>query len=385
MDNSGKTYFSGRTYAKIAVWVTFVIITASALFLILNSHPKSGTISNVYKKSIIQCGVCGAVKNPGVYDMYNNSTLGELIIAAGGLSNTANSYNINYDSTLQDKKIYHIVDKETTSIKSLALQSPPLSNSEKQSINSMEGAVTLLYVGLPAVYVIIHFYPKIHRIDAIQIPHTALLLNRRERLIDLFFTLGTEPVIMYLQNYLGVKIDYYMVQDRSSFIDFTNNLGGIDVSIDSEFASAYGMKQGRSRLDGFLTWEYIRFLNHKQLGYTFDKPKKLEMAFEMRQHRQTKALKAMRSSFVALPVTEQLSVMNKLFSSIESNAAGTLGSEVYKSFLSTPEFTFSTLPGEYITDGNTLLFVPDIKSYKSLLRIEKLNMSKSDSSLRKIY
>ena len=238
---------------------------------------------------------------------------------------------------------------------------------------------------MPAVYVLINYYPEFQRINFIHLPHSAMFLNNEYRLIDLFFTLDIKPLKDILQDQLAQKIDYFLIQDRFNFIDLIDLLGGVDINIDKPYAEEYKLTAGMSKLDGYHSWEYIRFLDWRNVKMNVRSEKKrdlvrsdnfsiagsdLERIYEMRNQRQRHVLEGMRKSFVSLSTVDQLFVVENFKNVFRTDMDTDFLMSLYKDILSTPNFSYGNLPGYYSTENNKVFFFPDMASFEMLRKRE---------------
>ncbi|MDD2965689.1 MAG: hypothetical protein PHU33_17230 [Bacteroidales bacterium] len=350
------------------------------------------------KRAPIRVGICGAVHIPAVYTMFDGADLAMLIRRANGLEPGADISEVNLDEVLMNDTIYHIpargpaqpaeTDLNRELQKVFAKAYTNLSNEVSKEFNQKDiRQINVLYVGFPAVYMLINYYPDFHRISVTHIPHTARFINNDYRLIDVFFTTGIEATKKILENSLMTRIDYYLIQDRFSFIDFVNLVDGLDLNLDGPYAEYYKLQPGPSHLDGFYTWEFIRFLDFKRIGVKYTPGSKVdvirtdnfyadakawELAYEQRNHRQRTVIAALRRAFAKQDKSQQADIIQKIIKTFETNLSAQLLLDVYQDVLSTPDFTYGNLPGYYGTNSkNQLFFYPDIPSFE-LLRKEEI-------------
>lgn len=138
-------------------------------------------------------------------------------------------------------------------------------------------------------------------------------------------------------------------------------------------------------MDGFHTWEYIRFLDMKRIKRTFTSgtgkdlittdnfkaaPSEWQLAYEMRHHRQQVVMTALREAYALLNPAEQVEVLTKITKTFETNIKPDLMLKLYKDVLSTPAFSYGTIPGYYENDGEKLFFYPDLPSFYLLRQKE---------------
>lgn len=373
---------------KVAFWCILgllVLLAISLIFIIQGSD-------DIDERASIRVGVCGEVKTEAVYTMLNGSDLAMLIKRAGGLTANADISKINLDLILKDDSIYHIPSrgrsisnrKGAERLLSEVVSANFGAIAERASLelgtNSVR-QINVLYIGFPAVYMLINYYPDFGRVSITHLPHTTRFLSSDYRLIDIFFTLGIDPTIRMLENRLNQPIQYYLIQDRFSFIDLIDNLQGIDLNIDVPYAEAYDLKAGATRLDGFHTWEYIRFLDVRRIklkvapGAGMDlirndnftaSPEAWQLAYEQRQHRQKLFMTALRSAYASSAPIDQIEIINKAAKTFETNIKPELMISLYTDVLNTPDFSYGTLPGYYGSENEKLFFYPDLPSFELL-------------------
>jgi len=381
-------------YRKRKIWFWFVLIVLlllSAIFFFLFPY-----LGREKERKIIRVGICGEVHIPAVYSMASGADVAMLVRRANGLTPNADIRHVNMDRLLMNDTIYHIPGRGnahagadiqealaaamTVNFKEIA------ANTTKEFDNKEIRQINVLYVGFPAVYMIINYYPDFKRISITHIPHTTLFLNNDYRLIDIFFTLGIDPTVKLLENRLNQRIDYYLIQDRFSFIDLIDMLDGIDLEIDKPYAEAYGISPGPGHIDGFHTWEYIRFLDMKRIKRTFTPgnrkdliridnfkapPSEWQLAYEMRQHRQQLVMTSLRRAYALISPAQQADILTRITKTFETNIKPDLMLDLYRDVLSTPSFSYGTLPGYYSNEGDKLYFYPDLPSF-NLLRNQEI-------------
>ncbi len=380
-------------YQKRKMWfwifVGLVLLIALLIYLFYNKP--------VDDKRFIRVATCGCVKHEAVYTMREGSDLAMLIRLANGFTLNADVLKVNMDKIVKNDSVYHIpckgrgsnsqryafIDEYNrtikTSYKDLAKEVVAASN--EKAIKSY----SILYVGLPSVFVLINYYPEFHKINFVHIPHSATFLNNEYRIVDLFFTLDIYPTMRIAERVLKQKIDYYLIQDRFNFIDLIDLLGGVEVNLDAPFARQYELNKGVSTIDGFYAWEYIRFLDWYNIKMTVKSEKKkdlvrqdnfevdpatMEMIYEMRNQRQRYVLEGMRKSFAGLDERDQLNVIENFKNVFRTDMNSEFLIMLYKDILSSPRFSFGTIPGQYSKEGKKLFFYPDMPSYDRLKQKE---------------
>lgn len=345
----------------------------------------------------IRVGICGAINKPAVYTVREGADLAMLVMLAHGFTTNADIDKINLDYTVKNDSIYHIPAHGGRSYSKTISFMREINKMTSRAFNDVSKEITakanekeikqysILYVGLPAVYVLINYYPEFHRINFVHLPHSAVFLHNEYRLSDIFFTYGIQPTMRILENRLKQKIDFYMIQDRFAFIDLIDKLGGVDISLDEEYAREYELMEGNQNIDGFHAWEYIRFLDWKnlKLNATNDKtinlilkdnfqvdPKTWERIYETRNQRQRYVLMGMRKAFIGLAPDEQLNLIRNIHKEFRTDMTNEFLMELYTDLLSTRNFGFGSLPGYYSTEGNNLYFYPDLPNFDMLRKQE---------------
>ncbi len=380
-------------YAKRKMWFWIILLIILILGIILYFLLNKKTTEH----RLIRVASCGCVNQRAVYTMREGSDLGMLIRLSKGFSINADVLHVNLDKIVLNDSVYHIPCQGAAGNKQRGEFIRQLNQSIKLSYKDLSKEVvaeaqqkdiecyTILYVGIPAVYVLISYYPEFHRINFVHIPHSALFLNTEYRLIDLFFTLDIYPTMRILEHTLQQKIDYYLIQDRFNFIDLIDLLGGVDINLDKPYADEYNLKAGKNRIDGFYSWEYIRFLDWRNIKMTVKSEKKkdlvrqdnfvmdprtMEMTYEMRNQRQRHVLEGMRQSFKGLSATDQLYVIENFKNVFRTDMKVELLNLLYKDILSTPSFSYGNIPGYYSREGSKLFYYPDLPSFEMMRKRE---------------
>jgi hypothetical protein len=369
---------------KLWFWILFILLFLSiaVLFLLFSNHEK------IFQRKIITVGICGEIKRAGVYRLPEGSDIGQLIRKGNGLTLNADIRKLDLNIVVLNDSIYHIPKRPYTGGMNMNTAiSEAITNKYKSTPAPISypdkdiNYLTILYVGFPAVYMLINYYPDQKRVSIVHIPQSTILLKNDYRLVDIFFTLGIDPTIKILENTLNQRINYYLIQDRFSFIDLVNMLDGIDLSVDKPFAEEYHLKAGNNHVDGFYTWEYIRFLDTKRMNRkliagkgedlvrqdNFKIPTKdLRLAYEMRQYRQRNVMNALRHAYGLAGLAEQVTIIKNSMKSFETNIGNDLVFSLYKDILSTPSYSYATLPGYYSDLEDKLYYYPDIPGFQLL-------------------
>jgi hypothetical protein len=159
----------------------------------------------------------------------------------------------------------------------------------------------------------------------------------------------------------------------------------VDVKLDKEFADEYNLNAGKNRLDGYHAWEYIRFLDWRNLRMEVKSEKKkdlvrndnfnvnpadLELTYEMRNQRQRYVLEGMRNSFKNLSPDDQIYVVDNFKSLFRTDMKVDFLNKLYKDILSTPSFSYGNVPGYYSREGSKLFYYPDLPSFELMRKRE---------------
>ena len=376
---------------KICFWLVLILLTVIAIVVFFYFNRK------ITENKMIRVASCGCVNQRAVYTMREGSDLGMLIRLSKGFSLSADVAKVNLDRIVFNDSVYHIPCNSMTSSKQryefINKINQTITSSYKDFSKDVVVAAkqkeiemySILYIGIPAMYVLINYYPEFHRINFIHIPQSAMFLNNEYRLIDLFFTLDIYPTMRIIEHSLGQKIDNYMIQDRFNFIDLIDLLGGVEVNLDKPFATEYNLTPAKSELNGFYAWEFIRFLDWRNLKMTVKSDKKIDLVrsdnfetdprnmeriYEMRNQRQRYVLEGMRRSFKSLSASDQLHVLDNFKNVFRTDMKVDFLMGLYKDILSSPSFSYGNIPGYYSAEGSKLFFYPDLPSFEMLRKRE---------------
>lgn len=382
---------------KLIFWITLVgiiLLVLLCMFLCPFGSKSKGIL--------IRAGICGAIHRPAVYDLPQGADLAMLIRMANGVTPAADLSRVNLDHIIMHDSIYHIPTSGDGQ-RARTLQDALTEVYAEKSYDYPDSIAaarfdkevkkyTILYIGLPAVYVLITYYPEGRNIQFTHIPHSTVLLRNNFRISDIFFTLGIAQTKRILENRLKVRIDHYLIQDRFTFSGLIDDMGGIAVRLDTSYAKQYDFDPGIRHIDGFHSWEFVRYLDLKSRNlkvtdkksmdvirhdnFTAD-PNQWAIAYEQRNQRQRIILNAMRSTFVGLSTSKQLQVVADFHKSFETDLDNALLMSLYKDILSSPNFTYGSLPGYYSNENNKLYFYPDFPSFRLLLNTEIRNALES--------
>ena len=239
------------------------------------------------------------------------------------------------------------------------------------------------------VFLLISYYPELSKLYITNIPHSTLLLNSDYRLCDLYMTFGKEVFKDLIQNFFNVKIDYWIYQDRFSFVRMVDLLDGIELSLDRAFVRDHPdhkLVEGLLRVNGSTAWDFVRYIDYRLSGVkhkegsgyidrvTDDaftaKAASWQVVYESRNHRHRHLLLSLAKTFNELSVNEKNRFMNRVVSVVETNITSSALLNIYLKMLTTPDLKFCSLDGYYKSDDGRLYFIPDIPSFLMLRNAE---------------
>lgn len=380
-------------YRKRKIWFWIIlglIFIASVLIYFLLTNVST-------EKRYIRVGACGCVKQRAVYTMREGSDMAMLIRVANGFTLNADVTKVNLDRIVKNDSVYHIPCRGNSSASLRMSFVNEINRKIRASYTRLTDEVvaesndkpiksySILYVGLPAVFVLINYYPEFHRINFVHIPHSSIFLNSEYRVIDMFFVLDIYPTMRIIERSLKQKIDFYMVQDRFNFIDLIDMIGGVNITIDEPYAEEYKLRAGKTMLDGYYAWEYIRFVDWRNIkmqvksekrkdlvrqdNFAID-PQTMEMLYEMRNQRQRQVLEGMRNSFRNLPKPDQLRVVDNFKNVFRTDMSPDFLIKLYSDILVSLHFSYGSLPGYYSKEKDKLFFYPDLPAFERLKKSE---------------
>ena len=362
---------------QLGFWIglTLVFIIAIIVFVLPSFHRGARDVP------MIQVGINGEVSKPSIYTLPRGADLAMLVRKAGGVNLYADMHNIDLEQSLKRDSVYHIptilcgdspdmltdapLDFEQALKEAVAREMALAGIDPSAPIKPplYEGnVITALYVGLPCTYILIKYYPDLQVVNLLQIPYTSVFVARYFRLMDAFFTLSEPEVITMLQARLNITIDYFVIQDRHSFIQMVDLIDGVRVMIDEAYAWDYGVRPGLGRLDGFHTWEFIRYMGpHTDRSSTLG-----QVSMELRHHRQMLTFYALHDAYSSLSHAERVIRMNKMSQTFDSNMSPGLILDLYRGVTSDVKVTYNVIPGYYTTENGRSVFIPDIPSFNQL-------------------
>lgn len=362
--------------------ILLILLILTATFFPKNENKKI--------RQFTTAGICGWINTPAVYKLPVGSDLGSLIIQGNGITQNADIRNINLHQIIKQDSIYHIPSRKQNPRQNLLEIIEKSDTIPIQPIDK-EKSISVLYVGFPTLYLLINYFPDKQKINVIYLPHSTRMLSNEYRLIDVFFTMGINPTIDILEKQLKRKIDYFFIQDRSSFIGMIDELGGLKLPLDSTFTSEYNLTEETLWLDGFLSWEYMHFISpdtyhEKDRSGKISTLENLELetnnitsAFTIRQERQKKIISLLYSKFKSLIQKNNTRKIINLIESFNynSNISIEFALEILPMLKNNTKLQFGTLPGYYHSEGESILYFPYDDKIAPKKEIEKLKIFNS--------
>lgn len=374
MKHGGKHYYISSKEEKYKRKKRILITSTVILLLFVGATVIfSGINCKRTTNNYITAGICGAINKPSVNRLPINSCLADLIQLGNGVKHNADLRHIDLNTVLQNDSIYHIPFRRKNDFK---LERSAIDNMPVIRTSQNKGEeINFFYVGYPALYFLINYNTKTNRTLVTYIPHSSLFLDNEYRLIDVYFTLGREYAIDMLSKSLGIKIDYYFIQDRKSFINMIDGLGGLDIDVDEWYAEEYDLKTGMQKLDGFHTFEYIRFIQDKTKRSNIFKGKRLELAYNLRQSRMKRTIKALFVNFKKSSANKQISSLASVMldNNTETNIRMSAISQLVQQVVDNQYIDFETIEGYYIKKNINLYYIPTEWNSKKLRKQNKLD------------
>ncbi|MFO7978395.1 MAG: hypothetical protein R6U64_07020 [Bacteroidales bacterium] len=380
-------------YRRARRWFWALLILSAITILLVALLVPVPKATGVHR--YLTVGIAGCIPHQGIYRLPEGSDLAMLVQAAGGLSPRADARKVDLEYSLKNDSIYVIPcgEKDLKEVADLFLNTPPQTPVVQPP--QQEEVINILYIGFPAVYFLIRYSVSHNTIHVTHLPHSTTFLDNEYRLVDIYFTMGIEPTLDILQKRLNQRIDYYYVQNKNSFIEMIDHLGGLQLEPDGVFAKTYSLESKPSLFDGRLTFEYLRFIDQntyrpqgtssslESLELTLHN---IELAYEQRQFRQKKVVSAIRQAIYQKSRTPEKipELLRSTFEkgALEDNIDPVAALRLFRALLASTSISYGTLPGYYSKSGNNVYYIPAEPGFEMLrnqqLR-EMLNANKEDN------
>ncbi len=356
--------FKRKKHTLIALTLIFLLLTV--VFVLFLGKNSQNTTNNY-----ISVGICGAVNKPAIQFLPINSNLADLIKQAKGVKYNSDLRNIDLNTILQNDSIYYIPFRKESEIK---LKRSIIDNIPETYYTHNDDEINILYIGYPTLFSIINYNPNTKRIVITYIPDSSLFLDNEYRLIDVFLTLGKQYTIDMLSKSLGIKIDYYFIQDKSSFINIVDKLGGVEINIDEWYAQEYGLDTGKQILDGFHSFEFMRFIEKNMRKNTLN-DNSLDVAKKLRMARIKYVVKELFLNFKNGNISKQISSITEVLfnNSTETNINTSKIYELVQQVVKCQHIDFETISGFYIKREAHTYYIPTEWNSKIIRKKHKLN------------
>ena len=94
----------------------------------------------------------------------------------------------------------------------------------------------------------------------------------------------------------------------------------------------------------------------------------------------------LRKAYALLNPAEQVDILTKIAKTFETNIGPEILLKLYRDVLSSPDYSYGTLPGYYENEGDKLFFYPDIPSF-NLMRKKEIRsyLEKKSDKAQTIY
>lgn len=176
-----------------------------------------------------------------------------------------------------------------------------------------------------------------------------------------------------LEEFLGIKIDYYMVTNFAGFTDLIDTLGGINVYVEKDIRGT-DIKMGQQKLDGMRALQYVR-------------DRKDPMGDIARVRRQQKFMKALALEISSYsPKYKLVLQIPKIYKSINTNLPldGALGLNEMVQKLDLENAQIEDIPGTFYNYKGISYWKPDkIKTDATVQQIFFSSSSPVDSNANK--
>ena len=364
-------------YRKRVFIIASVFVIAAFLYFLFAPFLNNERVVSKY----INVGICGAINEPAVYNMQEGKILANLILAGNGLNINADIDRLDLDELLVKNKIYHIpyskeavsVDKNT--VVSIAEKDSMDNNSpisSRENINETTD-INILYIGYPALFFVITYKENINKLVLTYIPYSTVFLDDNFRMIDIFFTLGLNSTVDVLQKSLNKKIDYYYMQDKPSFVNMINKMGGLDIVVDEDFADEYSIKTGKQVLDGRMIYEYISFVKGFSRNNALDFNKYQALLNNNRRSRQREVVTAIYNRVGEEFEKDKIAFCKSVFVAGESETNIDIldFTSIMMKILKMNSMSFDAIPGMYKHVGSKLYYIAANDGFEYFVKLKK--------------
>ena len=346
---------------KIFILIIIYLLLAAILFFALYSIFGKNRFE---EKERIYAGIGGAINNSGVYEITEETQIYELILFAKGLSKRADIRNLDTNALVIPWEVYcipYLPKKTYTQLPKKIFTQPK--DAELVEFKRTK-KINIVYAGLPRTYMLISIIPEQNLITITHIPWYTRVTPDSEyprTLYEVYLTGGVPFLNRAIKRVSLETIDYYFTQNRNSWINFIDYLGGISVNVPDNFALEYGIPKGENRLNGILAWEYISFISKPKRSsnqWVTGSEKRIEMQKEFMQ--------SMYNKFKDSNFFLQGEILKNIMVEAETNMKSKDFISIVNRYkkMKNPQLKLITLPGVMQKYNDTMMYVPDINNYK---------------------
>ncbi|MBT4332624.1 MAG: hypothetical protein HOD64_05035 [Candidatus Cloacimonetes bacterium] len=352
-----------RRYRKSKREKTIIIIIIICLLIALLSLKVIFFSNTVVQPEKVYAGIGGAVNDGGVYEIFEDTRLFELILMAKGLHERANIKNISIEDKVIPWEVYCIPYLPKETFKAVITPKAPKLEVENPAIRFDTKRINFVYAGLPRTYLLISVYPDLNYITTTHIPWFTLATPEYEyprTLYEVYLTGGIPFLLRGVQRITGETIDHYFTQNRPSWINFIDYLGGIDIDVPKEFAYEYNIQPGMQTINGLLAWQFISYISkqmRRENSWITGSSYRIKMQQEFMESLYTK--------FKSMNLIQQAETVKDILSEAETDMK--LDDVIKLAFdinqLKNTEKDFLKLPGTIQNFDERRMWVSDLNEY----------------------
>lgn len=214
-----------------------------------------------------------------------------------------------------------------------------------------------LFCGLPSVFYFVSVQFEQNRVHIVRFPPQISVRDFAQGFNTLqqsYLYGGPVFASTFVERIINMRVPKYAVFNKDDVLRMANSLGGLDVDVDDDAATALKIPKGRNQLAGV---QIVTFLLPSISG-TVDS-----------EVRQEKVVKAMFNAFKSKKIVITALLAEQILSDVETNIEPAEAVKHYKVFTTGENWQFQshTLPIEVATlDGKTV-YEPDLEKCQKLL------------------
>jgi hypothetical protein len=155
-----------------------------------------------------------------------------------------------------------VIDRGVASQKDLDAIKKEIEKIDKDYLEAQKKAqaVNFLYIGTPGYYVFARMDPAIPRITVMHIPGATSVGEYAPGVDALSSAIAYGPgfATSMVERIIGMKVQYYFIQEREQLVNTINIINGIEVDVDAGAANYLGIDAGINKLNGL---KAVRFMS----------------------------------------------------------------------------------------------------------------------------